>query len=189
MTLFALLTFLRIKLDNQMKNLAGVETCDSDIVRELLEAKIDIIPQDRTDCEVTASFYGEVCGWRFYRAWYYWMARPIKEQDGLPLELATLLHKAHGKDVRVTGHCGAPPPEEWVDRYTYDGRKVVVDPNGKERESFDRFIRLKFIDVNLEDYVFVKDPSEVDHISVVPNYHIDTQEGLNAFVLTLRQSV
>tara|TARA_R110002094_G_scaffold201421_1_gene172888 strand:- start:3459 stop:3977 length:519 start_codon:yes stop_codon:yes gene_type:complete len=172
-----------------MKNLAGIETCDSDIVRELLEAKIGIIPQDRSNHEVTASFYGELCGWKFHRAWYYWMASPIEDGCGLPLELAKLLHKTHGKDVRVTGHCGAPPPEEWVERYTYDGRTVVVDPDGKERESFDHLNKLTFMDYNLEDYVFVKDPSEVNHISVVPNYHIDTQEGLNAFVLTLRQSV
>tara|TARA_R110002096_G_scaffold395159_1_gene590526 strand:- start:6192 stop:6710 length:519 start_codon:yes stop_codon:yes gene_type:complete len=170
-----------------MKNLAGVETCDSDVVRELLEAKVNIVPHDRDHkYEVPASFHGELNGWKFYRGWYYWVVSPIKEKSGLPLSVAIDLHKAHGEDVRVAGHCGAPEPQGWVSRYTPEGRTVVVDPTGKELESFNHFTKLKFMDVNMDDYVFVKTPDEVEHNAVVPMYHVDTQVGLNALAETLR---
>lgn len=59
--------------------------------------------------EVKTSIIGILHGWTFKRAWYYWMA----EGPGIDVHSAELLHSAHGKDVRVAGHCGSPSPREW----------------------------------------------------------------------------
>tara|TARA_S200002703_G_C3781584_1_gene240829 strand:- start:237 stop:764 length:528 start_codon:yes stop_codon:yes gene_type:complete len=170
-----------------MKNLAGVELCDSDIVRELLEAKIEIIPHDRNHAyEVRSSFHGKLNGWRFTRAWYYWVARPIAERSGLPLSDAIKLHEAHGKDVRVAGHCGAPPPQEWVKRYTTDGREVIHDPEGEQLEFFNRLEQEGSFELKAHKFLFVKDLIEAEYEAVIDCYHIDTQVGLNALANVLR---
>lgn len=63
----------------------------------------------RLNGEVPAGVIGELGGWAFHRAWYYWVA----QGPGLPLSVAEPLHVAHGRTVRVAGHCGCPSPREW----------------------------------------------------------------------------
>lgn len=63
----------------------------------------------RTSGEVKTSVQGYLHGWQFKRAWYYWTA----EGPGIDVETAEALHAAHGKEVRVAGHCGCPSPREW----------------------------------------------------------------------------
>jgi hypothetical protein len=58
--------------------------------------------------EVKTSVFGVLHGWKFTRAWYYWMC----EGPGIEVEAAERLHAAHGKSVRVDGHCGCPSPRE-----------------------------------------------------------------------------
>jgi hypothetical protein len=124
-----------------MKNLAGEETADVDIRKELQHAGITIneVPKGRT--EVPYTLIGKLpCKnggeFKFTRAWYYWVV-----SGPVPLNVAKVLYStAVGKrDVRVVGHCGCPPPEEWVE-------------NG-----------------------------------FINSYHIDSQEGLDFFVKTLRK--
>src|SRR5271157_2299862 len=52
----------------------------------------------------------ELDGWKFERAWYYWVAST--QGGGLPFAQATVLHEVHGRSVRVNGHCKCPSPEE-----------------------------------------------------------------------------
>jgi hypothetical protein len=91
--------------------MAGVETCDEALEKELLEAGIEVhkLPFVVANSEVPAKIIGSVAGWGFKRAWYYWVA----DGPGIPLEDATELHETHGQEVRVEGHCGCPSPKEW----------------------------------------------------------------------------
>lgn len=59
--------------------------------------------------EVKTSVIGTLYGWEFKRAWYYWMC----SGPGIDVVTAERLHAAHGKTVRVAGHCGCPSPREW----------------------------------------------------------------------------
>lgn len=59
--------------------------------------------------EVPSASRGQLSMWGFKRAWYYWVATG----PGLPPAVADALHEAHGRVVRVDGHCGCPSPREW----------------------------------------------------------------------------
>ena len=74
--------------------------CQNDEIKQLFR---------ETSGEVKTSVRGTLHGWKFERAWYYWMA----EGPGIDVETAEKLHATHGKEVRVAGHCGCPSPREW----------------------------------------------------------------------------
>jgi hypothetical protein len=96
-----------------MKNLAGVETCDFNIEKELTQAGFEIIPMESTNSEVPYTIGGKIGNNTvFTRAWYYWCVECI-----VPLDIANIMyHHSDGKtDIRVAGHCGCPPPSEWLD--------------------------------------------------------------------------
>ena len=98
-----------------MINLAGVYSCDEFIRGELAQAKIDIItvPIDTRQYEVPFTLKGELGPFKFYRAWYYWVVN-----GPMPLAMANRIYDdPNGRlDVRVAGHCGCPPPNEWEDQ-------------------------------------------------------------------------
>lgn len=129
-----------------MKNLAGNSGCDPHIVAELQAAGIDLVHHTSPlKQEVPASVTGRLTKngkpvFEFTRAWYYWVVG-----GRVPLDVARELYAnpIGATDVRVVGHCGCPPPEDWV---------TII--KGKR-------------------YVF--------------GYHIDSQEGLNLFVTTLKE--
>jgi hypothetical protein len=114
-----------------MKNLSG--TRDSKAARlelELASIPVFEIPAEVGECKI--SIVGVLEGWLFTRAWRYWIAQG---HPGLPLESARVLHKLCGTDVRVTGHCGCPPPDTWcnsdnrIDLYhidTQEGLSVLA---------------------------------------------------------------
>ncbi len=124
-----------------MKNLAGDANCNADIERELLEAGIKVVPEtpERGRSEVPWRIVGTLRGWRFVRAWYYWMVST--KYNPLPMAVAEELHQKLGEEIRVDGHCACPSPSEWWG----------------ERPA--------------------------DH------YHIDSQEGLNAFAEALKTHI
>jgi len=98
-----------------VKNLAGDANCDIDIVKEL---ELAGIPYHRFGTkmggEVPSHIVGFLNGWKFERAWYYWVA---KGDDNLLLfEHAEPLHEKFGSEVRVSGHCGCPSPKKWFDK-------------------------------------------------------------------------
>ena len=59
--------------------------------------------------EVKTSVLGDLHGWTFKRAWYYWRC----DGPGIEVAAAEKLHEKHGNTVRVAGHCGCPSPKEW----------------------------------------------------------------------------
>lgn len=177
-----------------MQNLARSKDCDEqtrkdcdDQVRlELLAANINVVEHEPNQSEVPTIFHGELHGWTFYRAWYYWIATPTDSMNGLPLDIAEQLHEKYGQEVRVAGHCACPPPVEWAAHFTPDGKQVVVDPDGEEEAQFVRFLdKGLFGEEVLDKHMFVTDLNDVEHISVITSYHIDTLDGLLAFTETL----
>jgi hypothetical protein len=165
-----------------MKNLAGNILCDTEIVNELLAAGIDIVPQERVGGEVATAFHGELNGWGFHRWWSYWIAYPLHPNMGLDIEKARGLYATHGKEARAGGDCATRPPETWSTYFQKSsGKKIILDPSGGEFRSFVQF------GLPTDDYVFVSHLIEAGETQrVVQLYHIDTQEGLNAFVEAIR---
>lgn len=95
-----------------MKNLAGRKDCDIYVKREIEQAGLE--PNQfsfSTGGEVDSHYRPSFQGWRFTRAWYYWVAHT----DSTPLlfKYADELHETHGNVVRVDGHCLCPAPKEW----------------------------------------------------------------------------
>jgi hypothetical protein len=117
-------------------NVAGMgddqpQEVDRILIEELRAAGIEWYHADKRYGESQTLVIGVLRGWMFRRAWYYWMA----SGPNLPLEYATPLHEAHGRSVRVEGHCGCPSPEEYcgedgVGSYHIDnpsGLKALAD--------------------------------------------------------------
>jgi len=95
-----------------MKNAEGDPNCDKYIRRELEMAKIPFDDSFGSHTrEVPSAIIGFLNGWRFRRAWYYWVAET--RETPLLFRYADELHAAHGREVRVDGHCGCPAPREW----------------------------------------------------------------------------
>ena len=123
-----------------MKNLAEETKADLHILKELSEAGIEVVEGKRTRSEVPYTLTGRLADWNFSRAWYYWMAH-AEDGKGLPLEVATELHErkypisgereheTYGQVIRVAGHCGCPPPKDWlnsdgkIDSYHVDSQE------------------------------------------------------------------
>lgn len=94
-------------------NRAGDHADTDDVLAaELAAAGITVEKHEflrRRNREVKTAVIGSLHGWSFERAWYYWVATG----PGIELEAAEKLHAAHGRSVRVDGHCGCPSPGEW----------------------------------------------------------------------------
>ena len=120
-----------------MKNLAGDKNCDKYIPKELEEAGIEPIKMPfKLDGEVPTHYCGYIDGWKFDRAWYYWVVK--SSLNILLFKYADELHKKCGKEVRVNGDCTCPSPSEcsnkpWligISSYhvdTQEGLKTLVD--------------------------------------------------------------
>lgn len=80
--------------------------------------------------EVQTGVMGFWNGWRFTRAWYYWVC----EGPGIPFEDAMKLNEKFGKEVRVDGFAGGESPRRFhglgVGHYhvdTLEGLKALAD--------------------------------------------------------------
>jgi hypothetical protein len=169
-----------------MRNLAGVEDADRFIRRELDEATVERVvhPERISNSEVPTMITGKLGPFKFKRLWYYWSVR-----GPVPLAVAEELYAdpEGRKSVRVAGHCGCPPPAEWATYVDADGNRVVEDPDGSQERAanafFDRHPALRAASAER----FVRDRSKAQLTATVESYHIDTQEGLNLFVDTIRR--
>lgn len=169
-----------------MKNLAGDNNCDRDIERELTRCGIEIVRGERSPHEVGASITGRLGAFTFTRAWYYWMV-----VGPMPLVAARKLYTDPvGKtDIRVTGHCGCPSPDDppWATHYAADGRQLVHDRGGEEPAAFDKMIASGFLKQEEKDkYLFVPDPAAVAYKSFIESYHVDSELGLYVLANTIR---
>lgn len=94
-----------------MINLAGKQDCDKHIKQELQGAGIKVVPVEPVHTEVHYTLIGHLPGFEFRRAWYYWVV-----EGDVPIDIARELYvdPIGHTDVRVIGHCGCPPPDEWL---------------------------------------------------------------------------
>ena len=96
-----------------MKNLAGVKDCDKTIIKEITEEGLEFYKfPDAMNSEVESRYIAYMNGWKFVRAWRYWIATSNKTV--LLFKYAEKLHEQHGNVVRVQGHCGCPTPREFL---------------------------------------------------------------------------
>ncbi len=155
-----------------MKNLAGNTSCDLVILEELRQAGIEIVSHPKPlRNEVPASITGKLGSFTFTRAWYYWMVK-----GDVPLGVARKMYKnpIGQRDVRVAGHCGCPPPEEWAFPKDEVLHKILAKKGIKS--------------VNYGELAEMCNRGEIKARRFVSSYHIDSQEGLDLFVATLRQN-
>lgn len=173
-----------------MENLAGNKNCDVQIRKELAKAGVDVVQLPASlKAEVPASIIGQLPGFKFHRAWYYWVVG-----GQVPLNVAKELYEdPNGReDVRVAGHCGCPPPEEWAEHFDQDGKRLYpltaeTDLIRWEKAAEKSKMMEEAIRETRANTRYVEDPVKEAVRSVVSSYHIDTQEGLNFFVATLRK--
>lgn len=174
-----------------MKNLAGVETADRDLRRELTRCGIEVVEHGARlkHPEMRVSVTGQLGAFTFERAWYYWIVR-----GPMPLDVAKRLyaHPVGATDIRVAGHCGCPPPEHpWVDHYDADGLELVHDPDGKQEREYSVFTDREgsFAESMREARKrlrFVPDAAAVAVRSIVASYHVDSELGLYLLAEAIR---
>jgi hypothetical protein len=125
----------------QFNNYAGLgkhhpKDVDRNLTLELVTAGIEPQPmpesfREKQGGECYTVVIGQLYGWTFRRAWYYWMA----EGPGVPAQYAMELFKHHGSDVRVGGHAGSPSPLEYAQGFpithyhidTQDGLSALAE--------------------------------------------------------------
>jgi hypothetical protein len=118
------------------------------------------------DREVPASIIGKCNNFIFTRAWYYWMVSGY-----MPLQYAKEMYeKFKDLNIRVAGHCGNPPPDEWCE---------PKDLGEKCKEYFESYHRREMTYEQCEAFCREARKSGEQFIT---HYHIDTQEGLNRFI-------
>jgi hypothetical protein len=136
-----------------MKNLAGVEGCDSQILVELRTAGAYVSSDYSHHGEVPYTKIGMVGPWTLRRAWYYWIASVDAPENGLPLATALEMHNKpypdhmydderdkmgkYGNSIRVVGHCGCPSPEKWV-----NDRGTISSYHIDTQEGLNEFVRV-----------------------------------------------
>lgn len=162
-----------------MKNLAGRSDSDAECVSELLAAGIQIEVVEKPYGEPQTRIVGKLGGIEFRRAWYYWIA-----SGRVPFDVAQRLYAdpIGQRDVRVVGHCGCPPPEEWV--HWFDGDEpVCIDPDGEEETTFKRLVAKGSLGVK-DMPRFSKTTDSLQ--GYIETYHIDSAEGLRLFADAMR---
>jgi hypothetical protein len=154
---------------------------DREVEKELTEAGVEPIRHKHLveHSEVPTHYRGflatKLGSFHFYRNWYYWVA-----EGDVPLTLAEKMYAdpVGKKDVRCGGHCGCPPPASEATRYL--GRQPILAT--KEREAV-----LDMMPDKVGEYHYSDNPNV--GTAYVTAYHIDSQEGLNLFVRSLKEGV
>lgn len=118
-----------------LPNYAKRSDVDDALIRELNLAGIEHqkFPESFREHygEVNTIILGTLLGWKFQRAWRYWIA----DGPGIPLDAASSLQEKFGKEVRVDGSCTCPSPLDafkglGVGRYhvdTQSGLRALAD--------------------------------------------------------------
>ena len=154
-----------------MYNLAGNSNATVYIESELQEAGIEIVRGKMRQGEVKTNITGRLGEFTFKRAWYYWIV-----SGPVPLDVAKEMYATEiGKEyIRVAGHAGCPPPEEWALPNLDDVLSNEMERLGIESISSNKIRELC-------------NNGEIKAPMFVNLYHIDSQEGLNLFVETIRK--
>lgn len=161
-----------------MQNLAGVHShTHKTIIQELTEARITVVEHlTLRKSEVKTFLTGQLTNadntavvLTCTREWYYWVVR-----CDVPLSVAQELYATEvGKrDIRVNGHAGCPPPDQWA---------------FPKYETVKAYCQAHHIDPSFEEVAVLCNSGQLLGDRFVSMYHIDSQEGLNLFIDTLRQ--
>ena len=170
-----------------MINLAGRSDCDEYIARELRHARITPERCEPSGREVNASIVGRLPGFLFKRAWYYYVV-----EGRVPLAVAHALYEdpLGRDDVRVSGHCGCPPPADpWLKYVDADGKELLTlgDPRHDVMHGDSEIV----LRVNAEMramYRWVEDRAAAASEVFVDLYHIDSEAGLRLFADAVRDT-
>lgn len=158
-----------------MENLARREydsDADKKVKEELQIAGIPVVRVGLMNNEVKTYYIGILNGFVFIRAWRYWMVK-----GNIPLENAQYLYDNYKDlDIRVAGHCGNPPPEEWAKNKDYD--KLIVPYVNKCRNK----------EISTEELEKIGKEIKSQGEQVIDMYHIDTQLGLCKFVEVIKNN-
>lgn len=177
-----------------MINLARNPDTDKYIKEELYLAGLDPIPE-KGEGEVPYTIVAKVGKWKFTRAWYYWMVSIPKDEDGLNLDVAIILHNTShptkeimGNVIRSGGHCGCPSPIEQAQPVygeTLNEKIVALGYKLKTIKIGD--IEKTFPDLNFGEINELCNKGELQLERFITNYHVDDQIGLNKLVEFLRE--
>lgn len=158
-----------------MDNLARREydpEADKKVREELQLAGIPVVRVGLIENEVKTYYIGILNGFVFIRAWYYWIVK-----GNMPLEHAQYLYNNYKDlDIRVAGHAGNPPPEEWSKNINY---RKLMEPH--TRKFFDK-------EITSDELTEISKEIAAQGEQVVDVYHIDTQLGLNKFVEVIKSN-
>lgn len=174
-----------------MKNLAGDRNASTTIKDELTRCGIESFdnpeyrhPEVKTIVNGRIrTIFGDII---LHRNWTYWVT-----SGPVPLETAKVLYADPiGKtDIRVSGHCGCPPPEfPWVEWILEDGRRVLPTSCKKSMEELisGGGELGKVMEEESTKFEFNDDPASIGAKGFIEVYHIDSELGLYIFVQTLR---
>ena len=164
-----------------MKNLAGDKNCDVTIRNELKKVGLTALSVEKQKGEVESTVIAKLGPYTFRRAWSYWVV-----EGPVPLALAEELYQDPvAEDIRVAGHCGAPPPDKWARWFISDGREVLSRKQEKDfldiMSKGDSFLKDIVKDYETK-YIFSDDPKSIGAGGYVTTYHIDSLLGLRVFV-------
>lgn len=188
-----------------MKNLAGAPEDEvlTQVKSELSVARIEAVADTWVDGErgevnttmggrIVVDPYNPDMTITLKRAWRYWIAK-----GPVALDIAKELYQdpAGRRDIRVAGHCGCPPPEQWAEHFSKKGRRLLpltekarVNQLVKETpEGTETFITAAIKQL-LNESDFVENPAEEAAWSYVDCYHIDSEVGLRVFRDTLMRA-
>lgn len=157
---------------NTFPNIAGNPDADDIVRHELLAAGINVIElEPDSHAEVKTKYIGELNGFRFRRAWRYWVC-----EGNMPLDVAKRLYAKH-KDlqIRAGGHCENLPPENMSVNPVY--LKALQDY--KEKVGLNEFIKS-------HETAVIDDKTQP---RFVQTYHIDTRAGLSVLASFIKNYV
>lgn len=119
---------------------------------------------------------------RAFSRWYWCVHGPM------PLDAAEHIYlDPRGRyHVRAGGHGGARHPRKEVTWHAPDGRKILIDPGGKQRAEWIEIVK-RNPDMAGADSVWCDDLAEIAGArGFVELYHVDTHDGLRLIADTIK---
>lgn len=169
-----------VNLAGNVENELARKKADHVVVYELTAARCTVVEHAAPlKGEVPTRFSGTLGPFILTRAWRYWFVK-----GPMPIALARRIYADPvAPEIRVAGHCGAPPPDEWAEHYAVDGRKILKTSDRSSCEPY-RDAPGLLGDVSrkiLVGSVFSDNPAADAAVSVVSAYHVDSALALRVW--------
>lgn len=155
---------------------------DRAIARSLERARIEMVPLEQPSGDPPSRVRGKLGPFEIARRLSGWIA------DGpLPVHVARVLYKhpVGRREMRIAGRADHPPPEApWIVWYTAHGQRVYpVHLKGRFRTTCEQSPGLV---QPSPAAIFHDEPTTIGATAYVDLYHIDSEDGLQAFGSVLR---